>query len=275
MKAILFVLSLLTFTTFAQDKALVWSPNKKGSFYIYWGWNRAAYTKSDITFKGDSYEFTLHDVIGRDRQSPYRTDIYFNPKTVTIPQYNLRLGYYFKDKYEISVGADHMKYVMKNDQTVKMDGYIQNSGTPYDGNYSNSDKVLTRDFLLYEHTDGLNYLNVEVRRSDLIWGKKWFTASANYGLGAGALMPKTNATLLANKRNDEFHLAGWGTAVVGSVKFNFFKYFFLQVEAKYGFIHMPDVRTTEFSADRAKQHFWFMQYNATFGAQFQLFQPKK
>lgn len=275
MKAVLIVLSFITLSTFAQDKSLVWTPHKKGTFYIYWGWNRGAYTKSDITFTGNDYNFTLHKVIANDRQSPFRTNIYFNPKNITIPQYNLRLGYYFKDKYEISFGSDHMKYVMKNDQTVKMDGSIQNSGTSHDGTYNNSDKVLTRDFLLFEHTDGLNYLNIEVRRSDLIWEKKWFTFSGNYGIGAGALMPKTNCTLLANKRNDEFHLAGWGTGIVGSLKFNFFKYFFLQCEAKYGFIAMPDIRTTEFTADRAKQHFWFMQYNATFGAQFPLFNPDK
>ena len=45
---------------------------------------------------------------------------------------------------------------------------------------------------------------------------------------------------------------------------------FIQEEAKYGFIHMPDISTTYDPADRAKQHFFFMQYNVVFGAQFQL-----
>jgi hypothetical protein len=275
MKSIVFFCVLITFSNFAQDKALVWSPNKKGSFYIYWGWNRSAYTKSTITFAGNDYNFTLHKVIANDRQSPYRTDIYLNPKNMTIPQFNLRLGYYFKDKYEISIGTDHMKYVMKNDQTVKMDGSIQNSGTPYDGTYENSDKVLTRDFLLFEHTDGLNYLNVEVRRSDLLFGNKWFTLSGNYGIGVGALIPRTNTTLLNNARYDQFHLAGWGSGLVGAVRMNFFKYFFIQSEAKYGFIHMPDIRTTINTSDRAKQHFWFMEYTINFGAQFQISNREK
>lgn len=267
----LLLMAFITFSGLSQEGAKLWSPHKKGSFYIYWGWNRAAYTKSDISFSGDYYNFTLHNVIANDRQSPYRTNIYLNPGEMTIPQYNLRLGYYFKDKYQISLGVDHMKYVMKNDQTVKMDGHIENSGTPYDGVYNNSDKVLTRDFLLFEHTDGLNYLNAEIRRSDRIWGKKWFTLSTNYGLGLGALMPRTNTTLLNNPRYDEFHLAGWGFGIVGAVRMNFFKYFFIQSEAKYGFVDMPDIRTTMHTSDRAKQHFWFMQYNITFGAQFQLF----
>ena len=34
----------------------------KGKFYFYWGWNKAQYTNSDLSFKGDDYDFTLYDV---------------------------------------------------------------------------------------------------------------------------------------------------------------------------------------------------------------------
>lgn len=266
---------MLCSTLYSQDKTTIWKPNKKGSFYIYWGWNRAAYTKSNITFWGDDYNFKLHKVIANDRQSLFRANLYFNPATMTIPQYNLRLGYFFADKYEISFGSDHMKYVMKNFQTVKMDGSIANSGTQYDGIYANQSQVLDTSFLLFEHTDGLNYLNVEARRNDALVNVKHFNLSAFYGFGIGALVPRTNTTLLNFKRYDQFHLAGYGMGLVGGFKFNFFKYFFIQMEAKYGFIHMPDIRTTEFKADRAKQAFCFMQYNAVFGAQFQLTHHEK
>lgn len=268
------ILSVLLFvfaqSTVAQDKATIWKPNKKGSFYIYWGWNRSAYTKSDISFSGNSYDFKLQNVIANDRQSPFKAGLYLNPATMTIPQYNLRLGYFFMDKYEISFGSDHMKYVMKNFQTVKMDGKIENSGTPYDGNYINHDQILDTSFLLFEHTDGLNYLNVEARRNDDLVNVKYFNLSAFYGAGIGALVPRTNTTLLNNRRYDQFHLSGYGLGVVGGIKLNFFKYFFIKGEAKYGFIHMPDIRTTASKDDRAKQHFFFMQYNIVFGAQFQL-----
>lgn len=252
------------------QKAEIWKPNKKGSFYLYWGWNRDAYTKSDITFWGKDYEFKLDNVIAKDRQSLYRSNLYLNPATMTIPQYNLRFGYFFKDKYEISIGADHMKYVMKNSQTVNMDGHIENSGTAYDGQYNNQPMVMDTAFLMFEHTDGLNYLNAEVRRSDALISVKYFNLSANYGGGFGVLVPRTNTTLMGNRRHDEFHLAGYGIGLAGALKLNFFKYFFIQGEAKYGFIHMPDIRTTYDKADRAKQHFFFMQYNVVFGAQFQL-----
>lgn len=272
MKFIAFLLAMAYAVpvTVAQHKTEIWKPNKKGSFYIYWGWNRGAYSKSDITFTGKSYNFKLDDVIANDRQSAFRPNLYFNPGSMTIPQYNLRLGYYFKDKYEISFGADHMKYVMKNFQTVNMNGTIENSGTPYDGVYTNYPMMLDTSFLLFEHTDGLNYLNAEIKRSDALINVKHFNVSVNYGVGAGMMVPRTNTTLLGNQRHDEFHISGYGLDLVGAVRFNFFKYFFIETEAKYGFIHMPDIRTTRSPADRAKQHFFFMQYNVVFGAQFQL-----
>lgn len=268
--ALLLILAFAKSPIFAQEKVEIWKPNKKGSFYIYWGWNREAYTKSDITFQGKSYNFKLEDVIANDRQSLFKADLYFNPATITIPQYNLRLGYYFKDKYEISFGADHMKYVMKNFQTTNINGEIANSGTPYDGVYTNQPIILDTSFLLFEHTDGLNYLNLEVRRSDALINVKHLNLSTVFGAGAGLLVPRTNTTLLGNPRNDEFHLAGYGLGLVGGLKVSFFKYFFIQGEAKYGFIHMPDIRTTRNPEDKAKQHFFFMQYNVVFGAQFQL-----
>ena len=196
MKTVLFVLmSTLTFVVGAQQNTI----NRKGSFYIYWGWNRAAYTNSDIHFSGNDYDFTLKDAIANDRQSPFKTRIYLNPKNLTIPQFNLRLGYYFKDKYEISIGTDHMKYVMKNDQTVNIDGYIHNSGTAYDGDYAGDKIVLARDFLLFEHTDGLNYINTEIRRTDILFEKEKIAISSQAGIGIGAF-PARRTRPVSSKR---------------------------------------------------------------------------
>ncbi len=252
--------------SFSQEKTE--KTSRKNSFYAYWGWNRSAYTTSDIHFHGRSYDFTLTDVIAKDRQSKFDFETYFSPTKLTIPQYNFRFGYFLNDHYSISIGADHMKYVMENYTTVKINGYIENSNTPYDGVYENDDIVLNPDFLKFEHTDGLNYENIEIRRHDELFTRKNFNISTFVGAGIGVLIPRTNTTLLAYKRYDEFHLAGYGLGVVGGLNFEFFKYFFLQAEAKTGFINMPDIRTTEFKTDRADQHFFFSQFNGLFGARF-------
>lgn len=270
MKILLLFLTLnILFLNSGIGQENAFAPNKKGNLYLFWGWNRANYSQSDIHFWGNNYNFTLDNVVARDRQSPFSTRIYLNPKNLTIPQTNLRIGYYFKDKYQVSVAVDHMKYVMVNDQTVNMTGEIAN-GMGYDGSYNATPTQLTRDFLLFEHTDGLNYLNSEIRRSDVLYTKKWFTISSQYGAGLGVLMPKTNCTLMDFNRNDEFHIAGFGVSAVGALNFNFFKYFFIQAEFKSGFIAMPDIRTTEFKVDRASQHFGFLEYVGCFGFNYPL-----
>ena len=273
-----FILSTLSltfsFTGMAQFEFVKDNPYKKGDFYMYWGWNRAAYSNSDIHFKGDDYDFTLNDVIAKDRQSEFSFKTYFSPSSITIPQYNFRIGYFFHDKYNISFGADHMKYVVQNRigdayQNVRIDGEI-NNGSKFNGIYNNDTIHLTEDFLLFEHTDGLNYENIEVRRFDVLFSRKNFQFAANEGFGVGALVPRTASTLMSNPRNDKFHLAGYGTGLVLSLNMTFFRYFFAQTEWKGGFIHMPDIRTTPSKSDRASQFFWYSQYNIVFGANFRI-----
>ena len=264
-RILLFV--FVTSSIVAQRKSNAFN---KGSFYFYWGWNRSFYSPSTIHFSGNTYNFQLYDVVAVDRQSPFSADLYLNPKRMTIPQYNARIGYYFKHNLQISLGVDHMKYVMLHDQPSTINGYIYNSNTSYDGVYVNEPITIAQDFLKFEHTDGLNYINAELRKSMRVFGVKHVQSTFLFGGGVGMLLPKTNTTLLANSRYDAFHLAGYGVNGVMSLQLNFFKYFFVQGEAKMGFIHMPDIRTTMNAGDRASQMFLYNQFNINFGVQFSL-----
>lgn len=240
----------------------------KGKMFIYWGWNWSAYTNSDINFSGDGYDFTLSDVEARDRQTEFEANVYFNPGTITIPQYNFRIGYFFKENYSLSFGSDHMKYVMNQNQTVKINGKIDEPLNPYDGVYDNDDIQLTEDFLTFEHTDGLNYLNLELRRYDEIYRIGKVSLNVTEGIGAGVLVPKTNTKLMGHERHDKFHLSGFGLGAVVGINFTFYDIFFIQSEFKGGYINMPDIRTTHEPDGRASQDFFFAQINAVFGATF-------
>lgn len=263
--SLFFILAINTFS-FSQNQNTSQVIDRAGNFYVYWGWNRAAYSRSDIRFKGADYDFTLKNVKANDRQTKFSLNPYFNPVRMTIPQYNLRLGYFITNHYNISFGTDHMKYVVQTDQVVKISGRIDGSQSVYDGNYSDEDIRLTKDFLQFEHTDGLNYLNFELRRFDEIYHIHSLIINLTEGVGAGILFPRTNTTLLKNPRYDEFHLAGYGLSAVIGLNINFYKYFFVQSEFKEGFINMPDIRTTQSSTDQASQYFFFSQLNLVFGA---------
>ncbi len=250
---------------FSQTLSNTNEHSRKGNFYFYWGWNWGWYTKSNIHFKGDDHDFSLGKVIAKDRQSRLKWG-YFNPSTATIPQYNFRIGYFISDKCNISLGIDHMKYVVQADQVVKISGTIEDTGQGYDGTYSNEDITILTDFLRFEHTDGLNYINIELRRLDRLLTGKTIKIGIVKGLGAGILLPKTNVTLWNTGRYDEFHLSGYGFSALLGANVGFGRTFFFQTELKGGYMNLPDIRTTSSELDSAHQNFFFSQLNIVFGA---------
>lgn len=291
----LFFLSIFAIN-FAQDtQELNTAPNfesisNKGKFFVRWGGNRAYYSNSDITFKGENYNFTLSDVKGVDKPKGWHID-YINPSRITIPQTNFRLGYYLNEHYIISVGLDHMKYVVSQPQIATIDGYINfeegEGDTNYNGVYNNANILLdgikdeNGEYILFEfeHTDGLNFVFGEVTRVDEIgqyFGLNPKTLQINIleGIGAGALYPKTNATVLGKPRNDEFHWSGYGVTAKFGLNLILFKHFQIQTDIKGGYINMPWIVTTS-DGDTAEQDFWFFQHNITIGYVFELFNEKK
>ena len=261
----------------AQDKPVTpekYTAHNKGKFFVYWGGNRDSFTRSDIHFTGDGYDFTLSDVQAVDKPKGWHVD-YINPSRMTIPQTNLRIGYYITDHYNIAIGVDHMKYVMIPNQIVNINGTITGN-PPFNGTYNNESISVTEDFLTFEHTDGLNYVHTEFSRvDDFSWLFKIrntdkFQINLTEGIGAGILFPKTNAKVMGNERHDDFHVSGYGVSAKVGLNLTFFKYFFLQAELKSGYINMPDIRTTKDPSDRASQHFMFVERIIAFGGIFKI-----
>lgn len=259
----------------AQDSLVTpekYTAHNKGKFYVFWGGNRGYFTNSDIHFTGDNHDFTISDVPAHDKPKGWHVD-YINPGRMTIPQTNFRLGYFINDHYNISFGVDHMKYVMYQDITVDIDGYYPNEGS-YGEVLPNNQVYLTEDFMTFEHTDGLNYVNSEFSRVDDISkffrlpNTDKFQINLTEGVGAGVLYPKSNVQMFGDNRYDEFHIAGFGMSAKAGLNFNFFKYFFIQTELKGGYINMGDIRTSQNSNDRASQDFFFMETVIAFGGIF-------
>jgi hypothetical protein len=196
---------------------------------------------------------------------------------MTIPQTVARVGYYFHDNWNLSLGVDHMKYVMVRNQLATIDGYIdlQNSFTQFNGIYDNEQLMISENFLQFEHTDGLNYINIEISRVDNLgeffkWDSKKVQLNILESIGTGVLYPKTNSTLLSKERYDDFHFSGFGVSLKGGINLTLFDHFFIQAEIKSGYINMSDIRTTTSNADSASQDFLFFQRNISFGYIFQL-----
>lgn len=209
-----------------------------------------------------------------DRPAPFNFDLYFNPSKLSIPQTNLKVGYFFHQNWNIAFGIDHMKYVLEQYQDVKIDGYI-NEGSIYDNTYNMQEINLARDFLEYEHTDGLNYVSIEINRVDRILKTRFFDINLTEGFSTAALVPRSDVVLLGKTERDIYKVAGYGFGLKAALNLTFFNYFYVQSEAKGGFIHLPNVKTTSSNTDKAQQSFFYFQNNILFGAIFPIIKKEK
>ncbi len=290
-KTLLLLVVLVAQFVFSQEKSNIENTistkleninSRKGQFFASWGWNRASYSTSDISFKGNDFNFILDDVKSSDKPKSFGIR-FLDPGGLTLPQTNFEIGYFIKDNYNIVFGYDHMKYVMRNNQSVGINGQITTGDYLFDDVTYNFDKIytnetinLSKSFLLFEHTDGLNYIFIGANRFDnlnKLLGIKTdkFEVNLEEGIDFGFVMPKTNTTILGNKRYDQFHVAGFGLSASAGLNLTFFKHFYIKTDFKIGYINMPNIRITEDASEKAKQHFTFAETSYTFGYRFYIF----
>ncbi len=255
-----FILACCFFFTNAHAK------NKKGSLYFYIGYNGSIYSKSDIHVRDNvNYDFTLSKVKSSNVPIKKAIDLFsFNAP------YNYRVGYNINNKFSVSVGLDHMKYVTIKNQDVEINGYIKpTASTAYAGEYNKSTIKLDPAFFYMEHTDGLNYISAEFDYTPYKskFYKNILGIDLTIGAGIGFLVPRTEDYLFTEGANHPYHLAGFGTGIHFYPKIYITKYFFLQSTAKFGFIDMPDiiVNTHLDTHEKASQHFIFFQWNLALG----------
>lgn len=270
-------LILFSTQTFAQNSVLSKGKAHKGQFFFYWGYNRSSYTNSDIHFKGPEYDFTLRDVKAKDRQSKFTIKNYFSITRIWVPQYNYRLGFWLKNDLSISFGLDHMKYNMVQNQTVKIDGYINPRGNyTKHSKFNNDDIELTRDFLRFEHTDGLNYFSFELEKLFATWTivPEKVEVSLVGDIGLGVYIPRSDVHLFGVGLNNNYHLGGWGASMMAGVHIEFWRKVFIRWSFKSGYTDLPSILTTGTSYDRASQHFLFNEMYGVIGMNFFVFKNK-
>ncbi|MDX1349108.1 MAG: hypothetical protein R3279_02610 [Putridiphycobacter sp.] len=230
---------------------------QKGAIYFFWGYNRSVYSKSDIQFKGPGYDFTVSDATAHDNPSrEFKT--YINPSTLSVPQFNIRLGYYFKEKIDFSFGYDHMKYVMTDNQTALLSGTIEPSANSYlSGTYSNTPTLLVPKAIHYENSNGLNYVSAQLQRTNFFYRSKdrKHYLQYRYGFGLGGVITQTDFVWNNVSNNTKLKLSGFGGSVHTGLRADFFNRFFVQTNWTIGYINLPNLQTIALTENRAKQQF--------------------
>jgi hypothetical protein len=243
----------------------------KGTGFLYWGYNRSGYTRSTIHFTGAGYDFSLKGVRAKDRPST-KIDEYFNPTKFTVPQFNIRAGYNFKNYWNISIGYDHLKYVMVHGPEYLLNGQITNGiDQNWSGNISDQIVVTNENEFHYENSNGMNYIRAELTnvRNIVRNRRDNFTMSYLLGISGGAILSFNDFTFGGKKDVSTVSLSGLGVSGHAGMRFEFFKHVFLQTNVASGFIRQMNVRTrsSEYRAF-AKQSLGYLEGNIVLGALF-------
>lgn len=278
--SLLVVFLFFSVTLLAQDNSkqnFFGRPNREthtGQFYFFWGYNRAYYTKSDLHVHGPEYEFTVYDAVAHDRPTPIKDKAYYTPKLLTIPQFNFRLGYQVNNKWSVSIGWDHMKYVMDQNQIAEISGYINHPiNTQYNGTYLRQPTQITSDLLKFEHTDGLNIASADIERRFKLWssGKKKFSLHSISGAGTGFVIPRSDVRVAGVGLNNDWHISGYHLNAKTGLRFEFLRNGFFQLESRAGYINLPNVLVQNDAIHRIDHHFFFLEWYGSFGMYFKVF----
>jgi len=279
-KSIILLFILSTSISFSQyRKAKTKRSWSAGTLFFYWGYNRSVYTNSNLNFIGTGYDFTLNDAKGVDRPSE-DLKTYFSLQTITVPQFNFRIGYNIKNNWAISFGYDHMKYVLVDNHPYALSGYIKpgvDNVTNWSGNYNNELVTTKQETFHYENTNGMNYIRAELARIDQWYRSEGgiFAVSTSFGLSSGGILNVNDFTFAGRKDNVTISMSGFGISAHAGARFEFWKHFFIQGNLAGGFINQMrvDTRPDDYNS-YAKQKFGYSALELVAGGLF-YFKPKK
>ncbi len=235
----------LTQIAVAQTTNIQPKTKKKGTLYFSWGYNREWYSKSDIRFKNtisDNYDFVMYDAGAHDKPGFNHGMKEFVHTDLTVPQYNFHVGYLFNDKHNLGVELswDHLKYIVNDDVVVHLKGQIR-------GNQIDKDTFVHYDFIHLQHTNGNNYLMLNLVKQHKLYENKYIDVQAIAKVGAGPLVSYSISKVMGSFLADGFRIQGYVLGVNAGVRLNMFKYLFIQPAFQYAF---ADYMATPISADR-------------------------
>jgi hypothetical protein len=231
-----------------------------GTIYFSWGYNRDWYTKSDIRFRNhttDDYDFTFHNAKAHDHLS---MSDFWKLSNLTVPQYDATVGYMFGNKHDlgIEIGWNHLKYVVDDNQVMRVSGQIR--GFRFD-----RDTLVTPDFVHLQHTNGNNYLMVNlVKRQHLLVGRH-LALSAIGKVGGGPMISYTIASIFNSHSEGPFQYEGWVAGASAGLRLELFRYVFLQSDMQGAFANYTNSRIGYDRQGLVTHHFGSAQFTYALG----------
>jgi len=242
------------------------SPEKKGhEIYVSWGYNTESYRPVELHMSQPALanDFTLHAVDFHDSKG-WSTGLLSH--SVTGPQYNFQLGYFFRKNTAFEVNFVHAKAIVTQNQTARMTGTL--AGQPVDQNV-----VLTEDVLVYKLNNGANLALFNVVRRFPILRKPGQTGSVSVlgKAGIGFVAPHTENSVFGVPNEKGFQFSGPDLGVELAVRLHVFRAFYTEICEKGVYARYREINISQ---GHAEQELWAHITALSFGASFTIGKKK-
>ena len=229
-------------------------------YFFSWGYNGDNYTKSDMHFSQPSLgnDFTLYGVQARDSKT--WTNLFEHG--LFVPQYNIRLGVFFNEKWGVELALDHVKWIVKDDQQVRMTG--TRSGTTID-----ADVALTDDVLEYQLNNGANPIFINLIRRWQLAGQPGRTGHITFlaKAGGGFAVPHTENRLFGEPNEAGFQFfQAWNVDAAAAIRVHLYKPLYFEFEDKLLYARYFGVNIANGTANHSvKANEWSWHFGLAFG----------
>jgi len=286
----LFIIFLIVFTSdsFAQFRSSKFArfrssrhknTHEAGTIFFSWGFNRSFYTDSRMKFSGKGHNFELSNIKAEDNQSNRFSGNFYNPLDWTKTQYNIKLGYYFKNKWSMTIALDHMKYQIIDNSGATLDGEVtfttdeyisfNDNLSFYHGDWYSKSVIIDKNYFNYNTNGGMNYLHLEWAKTAELYNyntKRPFVISSVTGFGTGIVLSNVNFTYNGTEHVKARSLSGYGASLFTGVRIEFFRQMYLYANVSGGFLHQVNAKTIQSDQLSSARHvFFYSQFDAGLG----------
>jgi hypothetical protein len=241
------------------------SQNKGHEMYLSWGYNTESYRPVELRMSQPELgnDFTLHAVDYHDSKG-WSTGLLSH--SLTGPQYNFQIGYFFKKNTAFEVNFVHAKAIVTQDQTVHMTGTL--AGQPVDQNV-----VLTESVLIYKLNNGANFALFNVVQRFRLLRQPGQTGSVSVlgKAGMGFVVPHTENTVFGIPNDKGFQFSGPDLGVELAVRLHLFRAIYTEFCEKGVYARYRGVNINQ---GHAEQELWAHVTALSFGASFHVGKKK-
>ncbi|PKR82261.1 hypothetical protein CW751_02715 [Brumimicrobium salinarum] len=251
------------YPVFSQRKTKL-NTNGQGALFGQLGINRSFYSTANVEINSNNYNFTLENTSIKDNIQTKEESSLFSSES---PQISIKLGYFIKPKWALTLSFDRYNTFFEDNQNVRLNGtFAPGSHSIYTGSVD-EEILLTQDQFNIAQSKGINYFAFGFQRNDMLvkTRKAKFALHAIYGAKLGALFTTVDFTYDDFTTQNLSSLSGFGASAEVGFRFEFFQHVYLQVGLNGGVLNQNKILLSDDESRTAKQTVGFISPHFSLG----------